>query len=123
MRSVLSRFAAFLAVVTLAGCGGGGSPVTGTVSFGSVKPTEGEKWGLNITDGGKNAHSAEVDASGKFTFDKVPAGTYTVNVTHYLPVKGDGKGPSAPPKTVEYPEKWTVPGGPFNLDLSKLPKK
>ena len=28
-------------------------------------------------------------------------------------------GPNAPK---EYPEEWTVPGGPFKLDMSKLKK-
>jgi len=49
-------------------------------------------------------------------------------VTHYLPTPEPTKGPArvgtGPPKQFNYLDLWTVPGGPFTLDLTKLkPKK
>lgn len=130
MRLVSLRACALLALAPLAGCGGGGgTPVTGEVTFGSSKPAEGDKWGLAIADGDVKSYSAEVDANGKFAFEKVAPGTYTIKVTHYAaaaPGAGDpkatkmAKGPGIPDMKV-HPDRWTIPGGPFTLDLSKLP--
>jgi hypothetical protein len=50
----------------------------------------------------------------------VKSGSYAVRVTHYVPAEGIKAQPR--PQEVEYPENWTVPGGPYKLDASKLPK-
>jgi hypothetical protein len=100
----------------LAGCGGGGSTISGTVAYGTVKPTPGEKWSIVLQGEGKSA-SADVGEDGKFTATNVAPGEYKVQVTHYLPAGGKT---SKPPKTMMYPESWKVPGGPYTLDVSKL---
>ena len=131
MRLALLRAFALLSFVSLAGCGGGGgTPVTGEVTFGTVKPADGDRWSLAISDGDAKSYSAEIDPAGNFTFEKVVPGTYTIKVTHYAaaPITGGGdpksgkmaKGPGMP-EMKTHPDRWTVPGGPFTLDLSKLP--
>jgi len=128
----------FLAVT---GCANKGSAVTGEVVFGTGNTGEGDKV-VVLLDGEGKSYSGDADATGKFTIPDVAPGTYKVKVMHYvavlstpdgkpatkgppgIPNKGVSSGPPAggPGVPREYPEEWTVPGGPYKLDMSKLKK-
>jgi hypothetical protein len=104
-------------ILGLSGCGSKGVVITGEVVY-PEKKAEGDTWSVTLTDGDKTASfSASTDAS--FKAENVMPGTYTLKVIHYA-VGGDPKKGRTPPSQKEYPEKWSVPGGPYKLDLNKL---
>lgn len=125
MRRTLLCTLPLFALFLLAGCGPGGSTVTGQVNYGTSKPAEGDKISLTISDG-KNTYSAEPDANGMFTFEKVPDGSYTVTVIQYKTTPAgepkSGKQASGPgaPDTKTYPDNFKVPGGPYTIDMAKI---
>lgn len=110
-----------LGLLALAGCGGTPSSlITGEVTFGGSPIPEGDQVTINL-DGIGTSFSATPDASGKFTVAKIANGTYKVNVTHYVAAANTPKGKMpSPPVTKEYPDTWTVPGGPFKIDMSRV---
>ena len=127
MNYILKRIRIFLflfALLLLAGCGKiPGETVDGEVILGTTEFTEGDK--IVILLGNEtNNYSGESNANNKFQLKDVVRGTYKVQYIHYKiapTVVNKGPAPSSSsPKA--YPEDWTVPGGPFKLDLSNVKK-
>lgn len=127
MNYILKRIRIFLflfALLLLAGCGKSpGETVDGEVILGTTQFTEGDKIVVLIGNETNN-YSGEANADNKFQFKDVVRGTYKVRFIHYKiapTVAKKGPAPSSSsPKA--YPEDWTVPGGPFKLDLSIVKK-
>ena len=127
MNNIIKSIRIFLflfALLLLAGCGKiPGETVDGEVILGTTEFTEGDK--IVILLGNEtNNYSGEAKADNKFQFKDVVRGTYNVQFIHYkVAPTNANKGPapsSSSPKA--YPENWTVPGGPFKLDLSNVKK-
>lgn len=122
-----------LASLALTGCGSGGSTVSGDVVSGAVKLNTGDKVVIMLTGEGQS-YSGEANESGKFSIPDVKPGRYQVSYIHYTatpapsgppkPGTPPGGGPTSTSTPKQYPDEWTVPGGPYTLDLSKveLPK-
>lgn len=127
MRRTLLCTLPLFALFLLAGCGSGGSTVSGTVNYGTTKMGPEDKLTVTMSDG-KNTYAAEVDSGGNFKFNDVLPGSYTVTVTQYkvMPTTGgDAKpgskpgGPGAPDMKT-YPESFKAPGGPYTIEMSKI---
>ena len=108
------------------GCGNGTTIVTGNVVFGTYKMSPGDKI-VVMLQAGEKAFSIEAADDGKFSIPNVPTGTYKVQAMHYTSTaaatalgKGKPDGGRSSPVPYDYQELWTVPGGPFTLDLSKM---
>lgn len=120
----LSWIALLFALGFVAGCGGGGVEVDGKVVNGATQYTLAEGESINIGLQGKDATGvATVQKDGTFKAKRsdgalLPAGSYTVTVTHY-PATG-GKGPPQP-KTMSAGETWEVSPSnkSFTVDLAK----
>jgi hypothetical protein len=101
----------------LTGCGGGGNTVTGEIVYPATR-ADGEVWSVTMVEG-TNVYNFTCDKDTTFKLEKVASGTYALKVMHYQ-AGGDKKASKGPPSQKEYSEKWTVPGGPYKLDLTKL---
>ena len=127
MNNIIKSIRIFLflfALLLLAGCGKSlGETVNGEVILGTTEFTEGDKI-VVLLGNETNNYSGEANADNKFQLKDVVKGTYKVQYIHYkIAPTVAKKGPtpsSSSPKA--YPENWTVPGGPFKLDLSIVKK-
>lgn len=91
--------------------------------LGATKFTEGDKIVVLLNNATKN-YSGEADSDNKFKILDVEKGSYKVSYIHYqiAPKTGKKATPSSLNSPKGYPEEWSVPGGPFKLDLSKVKK-
>jgi len=110
-----------LGLLAIVGCGGAASsPISGEVTFGGNPIPEGDQITISLDANGKAA-SATPDATGKFTIAKIENGTYKIKVTHYVSAANVPKGKApTPPQTKDYPDTWTVPGGPYKIDMTSV---
>lgn len=117
------------AILALAGCGGGGSTVTGSVTKGGkpYTPAAGEQVSITLTqEGGSGTGSGVAGPDGTFKITAaegagLPAGKYKVGVTIYSAPSSDPKKPASPPKNLDAKEVWDVGGASstFTIDLDK----
>ncbi len=127
MHHILNRAGMLLLIYSfllLAGCGNSpGETVDGEVVLGATKIADDDKIVI-LLGNDTNNYSGEANSEYKFKIKDVAKGTYKVRYIHYkvaptVAKKGPAPGSSSPSP---YPEDWTVPGGPFKLDLSKVKK-
>lgn len=130
MKRLVPRLGLFLVLASglCIGCGGEKTTtVTGEVTFGTIKPMDGEQWVIMLQSGTEKNYSGNVEADGKFTIANVSDGGYKIEVMHYLPTgtkaPASSKSGSTAPKMYGYPELLSVPGGPYALNFSKLKPK